>query len=133
SSTHPAWSKGKNVTVTHPDPEFKRDPKPPVRVKDGLVYAAFHAQHHRCLHCDAPWPTAAHLLRGVSREDVLEALVPLCGGGSSGCHGAFDSGHSYHSMALCRTVTPEDVKASVAEFLRSDDGEKHAAYLIGRL
>jgi len=36
-------------------------------------------------------------------------------------------------MALCKTVTPEDVKRSVAEHLRSEEGEQQAAYLIGRL
>jgi len=108
------------------------DPKP-VRVKDGLVYAAFHHQRHVCLHCGAPWPTAAHLLRGTRREDVLEALVPLCGGGSSGCHGAFDEGHSYHSMTLCKTVTQEDVRLSVGEYLSSEDGQDASAYLIRTL
>jgi len=98
-----------------------------------MVYAEFHSQHHMCLHWGGPWPTAAHLLRGVQREDVLEALIPLCGGGSSGCHGAFDSGHSYHSMALCKTVTPEDVRESIAAFLDSEDGEQAAAYLVRRL
>lgn len=108
------------------------DPKPS-RAKNQMVYAEFHNQHHVCLHCGAPFPTAAHLLRGVSREDVLEALVPLCGGGSSGCHGAFDSGHSHQSTHTFERVTPADVKRSVAAHIRSEQGEKQAAYLISRL
>lgn len=109
------------------------DPKPQ-RVKDDpYVYAEFHRQGYRCLHCDAPWPTAAHLLRGVSREDVIEALIPLCGSGSSGCHGAFDEGHSYISPVMFRKVTPDDVKASVARYLRSPAGQKQAQYLMRRL
>ena len=108
------------------------DPKPE-RQKEPMVYAEFHAQHHVCVHCGAPWPTAAHLLRGVLREDHIDALVPLCGGGSSRCHGAFDSGHAYTSSVTFERVTPADVKRSVAKFLASPEGQRQAAYLVRKL
>lgn len=108
------------------------DPRPPKRVRDQSVYAQFHAKGHVCLHCGNRNVTAAHLLRGSKREDVLAALVPLCGHGSWGCHGAFDSSQAY-TGDFGRKVTPEAVKASVAAFLRSEAGEAHAAYLISKL
>jgi translation elongation factor EF-Tu-like GTPase len=108
------------------------DYKDPPRVKDAQVYHAFHRMHRECLHCGRGNTTAAHLLRGPKREDVLDGLVPLCGGGSSGCHGAFDEGHAYIGD-FGRKVTPAAVRLSVAFFLRSEAGADHAAYLIRRL
>lgn len=108
------------------------DPKPS-RVKDKGVYAEFYARGpHTCLHCGSPYVSAAHLLRGKDREDVLEGLIPLCGDGARGCHGSFDSGHSYIGD-FGRKVTPGHVKASVAHFLRHEAGADQTAYLIRRL
>jgi hypothetical protein len=108
---------------------FTPDLKPGPRVKDPAVYHQFHRLNKTCLHCGRRNITAAHLLRGPNREDVLEGLVPLCGGGSSGCHGAFDSGHSYIGDYDVK-VTPEAVRFSVAYALRSEEWEASAAYLI---
>jgi len=104
----------------------------PSRVHDPEVYRLFHARELTCVHCGNRNVSAAHLLRGKDREDVLAGLVPLCGGGSSGCHGAFDSGHSYIGD-FGPSVTPALVKQSVARYLRSEAGEDSAAYLIHKL
>lgn len=98
-----------------------------VRVRDKSMYATFHAQGHRCLNCGATNPQAAHLLRGKDREDLLEAVVPLC----FLCHPAFDEGVTVSDGAT--VVGPRDVRPVVAAFLRSDAGADQAAYLIRKL
>lgn len=108
------------------------DPKPQKRIKDPSVYDRFYEIWTACLHCGNRSFTAAHLLRGKYREDVLAGLLPLCGSGGSGCHGAFDSGHAYIRYDG-RRVTPAQVKKTVAAFLRSEAGEAQAAYLIRKL
>jgi hypothetical protein len=107
------------------------DPKP-TRKYDPTVYDEFHERDQLCLHCGSRHVTAAHLLRGSRREDDIRGLIPLCGSGSHGCHGAFDSGHSYIGDFGVK-VTPEAVKASVAHFLRHEAGDDACAYLIERL
>src|SRR5262245_62574014 len=109
------------------------DPRPAQRIRDKEVFEFFHDRGWTCLHCGSPHVTAAHVIsRGAGGDDVMANLVPLCGGGSSGCHGAFDNGHSYIGD-FGQKVRPEQVRESVARFIRSDDGEQHAAYLIHKL
>lgn len=111
---------------------FRPDPKDEPRVKDPGVYKAFHRYDRECLHCGNRHVSAAHLLGGNMREDDIDGLVPLCGGGSSGCHGAFDRGHSYIGD-FGRKVTPAAVRFSVAFFLKSEAGDDQRAYLKRRL
>src|SRR5262245_43927781 len=109
------------------------DPKPAKRIRDELVFELFHDQYWHCLHCGKVNVSAAHVIsRGAGGDDVMANLVPLCGGGSTGCHGAFDNGHSYIGD-FGQKITPEAVKASIAAFIRSEEGEAHAAYLIAKL
>ena len=99
------------------------DWKPEKRVKDQGVYAQFHSLGLRCLHCTSTVVEAAHLLRGIKREDVLAALVPLC----RFCHEAFDTARNVYYPIF---VSVSAVKASVARHLRSAAGDANAAYLI---
>lgn len=104
------------------------DLKPTPRVRDRYVYVLFHDRNDRCLHCRSSRDVeAAHLLRGVLREDVLAGLIPLC----HRCHEAFDKNLSY--LDGFGKVTPSDVKRTVAWFLRDESGADQAAYLIRRL
>lgn len=45
----------------------------------------------RCRVCGAPHASLHHLLGGAWRSDELDNLVPLCGGGTTGCHGIYTS------------------------------------------
>ena len=109
------------------------DPKPPPPVRDLAVLRRFHAFYSNCVHCGNAHITAAHLVgRGRGGDDHMGNLVPLCGSGSSGCHGAFDNGHTFIGD-FGRRVTPTAVKASVAYFIRSEAGDDHRKYLVGKL
>ena len=111
---------------------FQPDPKDEPRVDNPDVYKQFHRYGRECVHCGNRHVTAAHLLGGKMREDVLEGLIPLCGSGSKGCHGAFDNGHSYIGD-FGRKVTPAAVRFSVAFFLQSEAGDDQREYLKRRL
>jgi hypothetical protein len=109
------------------------DLKPAPRIVDHTVYKRFHERYWTCLACGHQPVSAAHLIgKGRRGDDVPGNLIPLCGGGSSGCHGAYDNGHSYIGD-FGRKVTPEIVRYQIAQFIRSEAGEDHAAYLIRKL
>ena len=107
------------------------DPKPAPRVKDPDAYARFHRFYQECLHCGNRHISFSHLLSGNDREDVFEAGVPLCGGGTSGCHGAWH-GHAYIGD-FGKKVTPRAVRWSVHFFISSEAGNDQRAYLQRKL
>lgn len=110
----------------------KADPKP-TRIRDDEVYTLFHKRDHVCVCCGSRDVSAAHIIgRGAGGDDVVANLVPLCGDGSRGCHGAYDNGHAYQG-AGGRRITPEIVRWSIARYIRSEAGEDAAVYLIAKL
>lgn len=108
------------------------DPKPE-RIHDEYAYREFHALDLTCLVCDQRPVNAAHLIgKGRGGDTVLANLVPLCGSGSGGCHGAYDNGHSYHT-GQGEKITPAYVKRCVGFWLLSADGEESRWYVTARL
>ena len=112
-------------------PQVTPDLKPEPRVKDPDVYKQFHRLYDSCLACGNRHITAAHLLGGNKREDVLAGLVPLCGGGTSGCHGAWH-GNPYRGD-FGHYFTTEFVKSQVAYQIRGEGGDDWRDYLVSRL
>lgn len=109
------------------------DPKPAQRIVDPKVYPKFYALWDSCLACGSPRITAAHLYgKGQGGDDVLANLIPLCGSGSSGCHGAYDNGHSYLGD-FGRLVTPVAVRSMIGAWLQSEAGEAARWYLTSKL
>jgi hypothetical protein len=70
------------------------DPKPARRIRDPFAGRDKLLREARCRSCGRPsygqhGLTRHHLVgRGVGGDDVEENLVPLCGDGTLGCHGA---------------------------------------------
>lgn len=108
------------------------DPKAPPRVHDPDVYKQFHRLYDECLVCGNRHVTAAHLLGGSDREDVLAGLIPLCGGGAGpGCHGAWH-GNPYRGD-FGHYFTTAFVKNAVAAALRTEPWDDQRNYLEARL
>lgn len=53
-----------------------------------------------CRVCGATLRPSLHHLVGKDNfgDDVIENLIPLCGSGTTGCHGIYESHHSGESM-----------------------------------
>ena len=66
------------------------DPKPAKRIVDGDAGRIKIAFEGRCRCCGRAWSlNRAHLVaRGQGGDDVDDNIVPLCGSGTTGCHGA---------------------------------------------
>lgn len=67
-----------------------------------------------CRSCGA-WPVSLHhvVSRSLGGDDVAENLIPLCGDGTRGCHGAIEN-HTRHWRA---------VAANIRESLTNDELE----------
>lgn len=73
--------------------EVTPDWKPARRVKDPTAGTAKVRREARCRACGYVGSdlSRAHLVgKGVRGDDVDANIIPLCGGGNTGCHGAFD-------------------------------------------
>ncbi len=66
------------------------DPRPPKRVKDSRAGKAKVEREGRCRVCGTRRGlNRAHLVaKGQRGDDVAANIVPLCGSGTAGCHGA---------------------------------------------
>ena len=96
------------------------DPKPRKRIVDQAAGRAKVALEGRCRGCGAPSPlTRAHLVpRSLGGDDVTANLIPLCGSGTTGCHGATEN----------REPGWEKITARVRATLTDDE----IAYVLGR-
>lgn len=115
--------------MTAPDVKLAR------RVRDPRAVAAARLSGPECAACGAPAGSIHHVLpRGQGGDDVGANLVPLCGHGSDGCHGAVH-GIDYLVRARSGLVTGRRDRAWVAERLlpRLLADEPLVAYLAGRL
>ncbi len=116
------------------------DPKPeprrgnaPIREVDPAVSRRFHLRGPACLVCGSVPVNAAHVVpRGAPwfGDDVDVNLVPLCGSGSHGCHGAAHGNPYTRTGAI---VTPKVVREAVGRFLGSEEGAGHLAYVTRKL
>lgn len=101
-------------------------PKPTRRIVDREPGARLRRQGLECVGCGRPSSNAAHLLgKGGRRgDDVPENLIPLCGSGAHGCHGA---DHGIPSTGH----DPEVVKARIGAYVAARPAM--VAYVIGKL
>lgn len=81
------------------------DPKNGARIKDPELMRKAHWAFDECVICGGIDISIHHILSKSSTasgqgDDVWENLVPLCGDGTSGCHGAVE--HELDSV--CRAV-----------------------------
>jgi hypothetical protein len=68
------------------------DPKPAARIVDRLATTRACLRWRECLVCGGPSATGHHVLaRGAGGDDVLENITPLCGSGTTGCHGLVEA------------------------------------------
>lgn len=110
------------------------DTKPAKRIKDrrasGWKLAA-DPWCRPCLHLFGKRVRASnthHLLgRGQRGDDLPENLIPMCGHGSAGCHGALH-GNPYESP-LGGRVTAQDVRQAIGLNVRPPE----VAYLVWKL
>jgi hypothetical protein len=71
---------------------LRADFKSPARVVNPLAGLAKTLAEGRCRLCGNPYTTRHHLVSRSLRGDDIEAnLVPLCGSGVTGCHGAVEA------------------------------------------
>lgn len=108
------------------------DPKPAARVVDpGAVRVALLADRE-CVVCGRPATNAHHAVPKGSPwhgDDVPENGLPLCGTGTTGCHGA-EHGSPYVDAAGRRWETDE-VKRAIGRAILSRPAT--FAYVRGRL
>lgn len=107
---------------------MKADPKPVKRIRDLSVFQKFYGFPHECVCCGLRPGQAHHVIhRSKGGDDVMGNLVPLC----PPCHNAYH-GAAYHSAFYRRKITTQDVKRSIAQFVRGESGEHHRRYLIAK-
>lgn len=106
------------------------DPKPARRVADrkvGILKVQSEARCRACGYRGLSHISRAHLVpKGQRGDDVDANIVPLCGGGTTGCHGSLTDHHpaSYPSLYAGR-----DWKF-VASALRGRLTEEEESYVI---
>lgn len=107
------------------------DPKPAPRIKDSQASVRKLLADPACRACGTRAINCHHLLgKGQRGDDVVENLIPLCGSGSEGCHGALH-GNPY-SVMLRGTVERRDaawVRLRIGTNLRMPEWQ----YLVGKL
>lgn len=65
------------------------DPKPAARIVDRKATTRKLLEDRTCRACGRPASSGHHLLpKGERGDDVVDNVIPLCGDGASGCHGA---------------------------------------------
>lgn len=78
------------------------------RIKDPELLRQAHWAFDECVVCGSIEISVHHILpRGQEGDDVWENLVPLCGSGTHGCHGAVEAGLDSVCRALGVYVTRE--------------------------
>ncbi len=95
-----------------PDPK----PEPRVRASQG-EWSGIHEffAHAPCVHCGMAHRSLHHILpRSQGGDDVIVNLAPLCGSGTTGCHGLLE-GHG---------AGWERVAASVRQYVMVDNDRR---------
>lgn len=83
------------------DPGDESDFKPGSRIRDPELMRRLHYEYEECVICGDIRFSLHHVLkRGQGGDDVRENLVPLCGDGTNGCHGAVESNRDFACRAL---------------------------------
>ncbi len=105
------------------------DPKSGARIKDPDLLRQAHWAFDECVLCGAIDISIHHILsRSASSsgagDDVWENLVPLCGDGTTGCHGLVEAGSDVACRALGWYVTRE--RPDTMEYLATKLGSVEA-------
>lgn len=83
------------------DFDVQTDFKGGSRIKDPELMRQAHWAFDDCVVCGRIDISIHHILpRSLGGDDVWENLVPLCGSGTHGCHGAVEA----QSDAVCRAL-----------------------------
>lgn len=83
------------------DPGDESDFTSGSRIRDPELMERLHFEFEECLICGCVNFTLHHVLsRSLGGDDVRENLVPLCGDGTSGCHGWVEE----NVDSVCRTL-----------------------------
>ncbi len=97
------------------------DPKPAPRVVDKTASRRKLLVDRTCRACGAHAVNCHHLVgRGQGGDDVFNNLIPLCGNGSMGCHGALH-GTPYTDSRTGRRWTARDVRQAIGLGLRPSE------------
>lgn len=108
-------------------PEVTPDFKSPKRIVDPRAGMDKVAAEGRCRAC-GKLPTGhpldslnrAHLVpRSRGGDDVPANIIPLCGSGTSGCHGLSHEHHVPTLRAIRRALKPEEVAYVIAKTSRA--------------
>lgn len=94
------------------------DPKPRApRIVDRLATTRACLRWRECAICGEPSATGHHVLaKGDGGDDVLENIVPLCGSGTTGCHGLVENRDEVALRALGEWILTR--RRDVLEYLR---------------
>ena len=85
-----------------------------------------HWAFDECVICGEIDISIHHVLpRGQGGDDVWENLVPLCGSGTTGCHGGVEGGLDSVTHALGRYIVKE--RPDTVEYLSQRLGSSDAA------
>jgi len=87
------------------------DPKPAARIVDRYAGWTKVLTEGDCRVCGTRWPLTRHHLikRSQGGDDIDDNLVPLCGNGTTGCHGRVEARDSNTLHLLRHLLTPEEV------------------------
>lgn len=106
------------------------DPKAAPRVKDRKATTRATVGRECVAGCGQRAANGHHVIgKGQGGDDVVENVAPLCGSGSSGCHGAFH-GTPYKDAAGHRW-TKAEVSAAVGSWIVTSPPV--LAYVLGKL
>ncbi len=100
-----------------------QDPRPAARIVDKKAGRAKVEREGRCRGCGGNRRlNRAHIVpKGQRGDDVDANLIPLCGSGTSGCHGAMTDHHHATEPSLLKGAHWLLVAARVRESLTSEE------------
>ena len=98
-------------------------PRPPRRIVDPYAGIQKVTGEGRCRVCGSRWAISrAHLVpKGQRGDDIDDNIVPLCGGGTDGCHGSLTDHHLASWPSLLTGVEWTAIAALLRERLSSDE------------
>ncbi len=122
---------------------FSPDPKPRKRIKNPQAGVEKVRRESRCRACGlvSSWVmdggnlTRAHLLnRSQGGDDVDDCIIPLCGHGSQGCHGAMDGQtHSATDPSLLAGLPwHERCTRAIRQRVKETLTDEEVQYLVGK-
>lgn len=96
------------------------DPKPEARIVatrqqwQRMREAKLYGKRCRC--CEHRAATLHHLVpKSLGGDDVLPNLIPLCGDGTLGCHGAVEASRLWARERVRRSLTDDELEYVVAK------------------